>query len=139
MRKKRGKRRRPTAEQKAAAAERRKRIRAMVEKIAAMPESERQEILARVGTMPTCAGTALSDNNTILILMQLETASLVGGFRQWRAVGRRVEKGQKALSIWIPIKGKEEEEGDDDEEKKVRFRLGNVFDVSQTVLIEEAS
>lgn len=121
--------RQPTAEQKARAAERRAKFTAMVKQVAAMTDEQRAEILQRVGAILTCEGRALSPKNSCLLLLQLENVSMVGGFNQWIAAGRAVRKGEHGLSLWIPCQGKSESE---DEPGETYFRLGTVFDLSQT-------
>src|SRR4029453_14698039 len=95
----------------------------------------------RCGAVVTCEGRALSPFNTCLVLNQLPTASMVGGFRQWKDKGRCVKKGEHGLAIWIPTgkgeKGEEnapppEGEGIDDAPKRAGFIMGTVFDVIQT-------
>jgi hypothetical protein len=77
----------------------------------------------------------LSPKNTYLVLSQLKTATIVGGFDQWKRAGRVVSKGSKALGIWVPLKPRDASATPTpDEEKKptFRFTFGNVFDISQT-------
>ena len=79
----------------------------------------------------------LSPKNTYLVLTQLKTATIVGGFDQWKRAGRVVSKGSKALGIWVPLKPRATTTPTtptpDDEKKPVfRFTFGNVFDISQT-------
>lgn len=137
-------RRKPTPEQSAKAAERRDRFKALARTVAAMSEDQRAEIVARCGAVVTCEGRPLSFLNTCLILSQDARASVVGGFWQWKRAGRRVRKGESALSLWIPTAkgdaGASEPASADieapaDGEKKggrARFIIGTVFDVSQT-------
>lgn len=85
-----------------------------------------------------------SFNNTILILSQYPSASLIAGLHSWnRNFKRQVNKGSKAIKILAPynttIKTKEEsldENGNkiqiEVESKITKFRVVNVFDVSQT-------
>jgi hypothetical protein len=129
-------RRQPTEEQKQAAEERRSRLRELAKKVSAMSEEERNALLARIGRIPTAAATFLSPYNSCFVVSQLPVASQVGGFKQWQAAGRQVKKGEKALAIWIPVKGAENTDptAEDIEAKsdRQRFILGNVFDISQT-------
>lgn len=99
-----------------------------------MEEIERMKIVERVGAVPTCEGRALSPFNSCLILYQRPSASLVGGFQQWKRAGRAVRKGERGLGIWIPTAAKREGELDDSED--VRFLMGTVFDISQTDPLE---
>lgn len=77
-------------------------------------------------------------NNTLLIAMQMPTATRVASFRSWkRDFNRHVRKGERGIEILVPIlvMCRDEEEGQDaDEEHRrlVGFRVGHVFDVSQT-------
>lgn len=128
--------RQATPEQKAAAEERRARIKAICQKIAAMPKETREEIGLRLG-IRTTEGRSLSYYNQILLHHQREAVSIVGGFRQWREQGRKVKKGARALAIWIPTGAKEAPTataGDEAPEdvQGPRFICGNVFDISDT-------
>src|SRR4051812_49985945 len=96
----------PTAQQKAAAAERRTRFTELAKRVAALTDDERAALVARVGAVVTCEGRALSVHNSCLVLTQLPTASMVGGFRQWQAHGRSVRKGERGLCIWGPTSRK---------------------------------
>lgn len=86
-----------------------------------------------------------SINNSIMILMQKPDASNVASFQTWRSLGRPVKKGEKGIKILVPIPYKYKKEVDTKEldgngehikETKemqgTSFRVGNVFDVSQT-------
>jgi hypothetical protein len=70
------------------------------------------------------------------VLNQLKSATIVGGFGQWKRAGRVVSKGSKALGIWVPLKPRTSATTPDptpDEKKPTfRFTFGNVFDISQT-------
>lgn len=85
-----------------------------------------------------------SFNNTILIISQFPSASLIAGLHSWnRNFKRQVNKGSKAIKILAPynttIKTKEDSLDDhgnviqiEVESKITKFRVVNVFDVSQT-------
>src|SRR5215208_7043822 len=92
----------PTAQQKAAAAERRARFTELANRVAEMTDEERAALVAHLGAVVTCEGRALSVHNSCLVLTQFPTASMVGGFRQWKAHGRSVRKGEHGLMIWVP-------------------------------------
>ena len=88
--------------------------------------------------------------NTILIAMQMPTATHVASFRSWkRDFNRYVKKGERGIEILVPmlVKTHDENETQDDEERRrlVGFRVGHVFDVSQTdgeplpTLVDEVS
>ena len=84
----------------------------------------------------TIESKPLSPKNTYLVLNQLKSATIVGGFDQWKRAGRVVSKGSKALGIWVPLKPRTSATTPDptpDEKKPTfRFTFGNVFDISQT-------
>jgi hypothetical protein len=139
----------PTAQQKVAAAERRARFTALAQRVAEMSDDERAALVAHVGAVVTCEGRALSVHNSCLVLTQLPTASMVGGFRQWQAHGRRVKKGEHGLMIWVPTSRKDDAEPAptdgapatdaskvEGEGKRSGFVMGTVFDVSQTEVTE---
>lgn len=86
-----------------------------------------------------------SINNTILILMQRPESSRVASFQTWKKLGRQVTKGEKGIKVLVPIPYKYEKEIDTNqldsngnhikETKELSgtsFRVGNVFDISQT-------
>jgi len=128
--------RQPTEEQRAAARERRTRMRALARRIADMDEGQRQALVG--GGIATIEGHSLSVTNTCMILLQNPGATVVGGFQQWRNRGRCVRKGEKGLAIWFPIGNGAEAAADHpaDDAEGVRFGLGTVFDVAQTDAIE---
>ncbi len=82
-------------------------------------------------------------NNTMLIAMQMPEATRVASYRSWqRDFGRHVRRGERGIEILVPMVVKRKDadsEGvpQDDEEaterrKLVGFKVGHVFDVSQT-------
>ena len=85
-------------------------------------------------------------NNIHLLKMQNPNVSQVASFNKWKTdFERTVKKGSKALKIWVPYQVKTKisanqnelsfspTENEMDKEVTVtRFKLGNVFDVSQT-------
>lgn len=73
---------------------------------------------------------AYSFFNTLLILSQYPTATLVSGYRKWQELGRQVRKGEKGITILAPLIRKDK----DNPESKVLtgFRQVKVFDISQT-------
>lgn len=111
-----------------------------------MSDAGRAEIVMKAGAVVTCEGRALSEVNTMLLVMQHPGVSIVGGFRQWKKAGRYVMKGQKGRSIWIPrgsksdvpaLAGSEMSRRDiveaaDGDAGRCRFIAGTVFDISQT-------
>src|SRR5947209_6236320 len=104
-------RRTPTPEQKQKAAERRERFRALAAQVAELSEDERSALVMKVGAIVTCEGRALSAFNSCLVLSQLPTTSMVGGFWQWKDKGRAVKKGAQGLMIWIPTEKGDKGEG----------------------------
>lgn len=86
-------------------------------------------------------------NNIHLLKMQNPNVSRVASFNKWKAdFDRTVKKGSKALKIWVPYQVKTsipvhqkeldftpaENEMEQKEIIVTRFKLGNVFDISQT-------
>ena len=86
-------------------------------------------------------------NNIHLLKMQNHNVSQVASFNKWKTdFDRTVKKGSKALKIWVPYQVKTsipvhqkeldftpaENEMEQKEITVTRFKLGNVFDVSQT-------
>ena len=86
-------------------------------------------------------------NNIHLLKMQNPNVSQVASFNKWKTdFDRTVKKGSKALKIWVPYQVKtkisanqnelsfspSENEMEEKEVTVTRFKLGNVFDVSQT-------
>ena len=86
-------------------------------------------------------------NNIHFLKMQNPNVSQVASFNKWKTdFERTVKKGSKALKIWVPYQVKTKisanqnelsfspsENGMEEKEVTVtRFKLGNVFDVSQT-------
>ena len=77
-----------------------------------------------------------SFSNQLLILMQRPEATQVAGYQRWKALGRQVRLGEKAIHILAPIarKPKPEEVADMPEARQLfGFRLAYVFDVAQTM------
>lgn len=78
--------------------------------------------------------------NTMLIFMQREDARIVQGLKAWNQMGRKVNKGEKAIRILAPLISKKEVEVENEKgEKEIRqvnqvygYRFVNVFDVRQT-------
>ena len=86
-------------------------------------------------------------NNIHLLKMQNPNVTQVASFNKWKTdFERTVKKGSKALKIWVPYQVKtkipenqkelnfspSEKEMEQKEITVTRFKLGNVFDVSQT-------
>src|SRR5829696_5870697 len=66
--------------------------------------------------------------NQAYLLTQNPTVTDVRSFTEWKAAGRSVKKGEKALRVWVPKVREDPETGKVAE----RFILGPVFDISQT-------
>ena len=96
-----------------------------------LTDQQKQKLLDN-GVVTTIEGRVLSDYNTMLVYIQSPGATVVGGFNQWKQVGRQVRKGAAGLSIWIPTSKKNELEEDE-----TYFLTGTVFDISQTEPIME--
>ena len=124
-----------TPEQQAARQEKFNRMRELGRKIKAMAPDERAEIAAKLGAI-TIEGRPLSIYNSCFIWSQMETASVVGGYAQWKRSGRQVMKGEHGLSIWIPKANpkteSEAQQAEADAEDRPAFFLGTVFDITQT-------
>jgi len=83
-----------------------------------------------------------SPNNARLILMQCPHAEIIAGFNHWKAHGRTIRKGEKAIHIYAPMSVKTNEAILDPNDpdnldaatpvRKTIFKLVPVFDVSQT-------
>lgn len=52
----------------------------------------------------------LSMGNMLLAMIQLEEIAPVKTFNQWKAIGRTVKTGEKALSLWMPIQNTKKDE-----------------------------
>lgn len=77
--------------------------------------------------------TRWSGRNLTLIFGQCPEATNVSGFNQWLDAGRCVRKGETGIAIWCPCKKKAKA---GEEENDVYFRIGYVFDISQTDVLE---
>jgi hypothetical protein len=121
------KQRKLTPEQEAERAERKARQKELAREISAMSFSDRVRLCP--GGIKTIEGRTLSPFNSAFVLKQNSEATVVGGFHQWRAVGRMVRKGQHGLAIWVPI-GNRNDDGEVTE--RTGFVGGTVFDISQT-------
>lgn len=101
-----------------------------------MSADEREAMAARMGTVATVEGRALSLHNALLVYMQRPDATIVGGFRQWLAAGRSVRKGEHGVMIWAPGGERAAHEDADDVIDEAtsgpRFVMITVFDVAQT-------
>ena len=97
----------------------------MDERLASFLSSGRyKDVLLCMGNL-----SRYSLHNQLCILFQFPSASRVAGIRGWNRLGRRVRRGEKGIRIYQPI-FKKKEEGE--EGKALAFRVGCVFDLSQT-------
>ena len=105
-------------------------------KLAELTPAERQAFTDR-GIIATVEGRTLSLHNTYMVYIQCNgiIPSVVGGYRQWKAAGRQVIKGQHGMSILFPVGQKDQETGDILHAD--RFYAATIFDISQTEEIKE--
>ena len=78
-----------------------------------------------------------SPANIFMIVSQRPSASMVGGFRTWKAMGRQVRKGAKGIAIWAPVVHRTKTEDVETGEVEVLrrrsgFKICWVFDVADT-------
>lgn len=76
-----------------------------------------------------------SVNNCLLIAMQTQgQATAVMSYTGWKAIGRYPREGSHSIKILCPCPYKDKEKDETAEERPVRigFRIGHVFDISQT-------
>ncbi len=97
-----------------------------------------------------------SVNNSIGIMLQKPDASLVASYTKWQKLNRQVKKGEKGIVILCPVKYKKmiektklDEKGNPVLDKDgfrtktqtfqefIAFKIGFVFDKSQTVQLKE--
>jgi len=79
-------------------------------------------------------------SNVAPILSQRPDATQVAGYRTWQSLGRQVRRGESAIKIIVPMSIRQREKNDrphdqhqDAEEPvRLRFGIGNVFDIDQT-------
>ena len=107
--------------------DRKARTKEIMQKIAAMSDDERKALLRKIGIV-TIEGRRLSDYNQCFLYFQNPETTVVGGYKQWKAAGRQVRKGEHGMSIYIPC-GTKDEEGNIEANY---FWFATVFDVSQT-------
>lgn len=115
----------------------------LVKAFKALSDEQRAELVAKVGAIITVEAHPLSTKNTVMCIMQRldKPLSMVGGFHQWKSVNRKVKKGEAGMGIFFPCRPKKaadqeleiEVEGEGEEDSpKCRFRIGYVWDISQT-------
>ncbi len=130
-----------TPEQREKAEQRKESFRALLKRIAEMTDEQKAQLASKMLTVVNPDGHALSLHNTLLIAAQGGmTATIVGGFRQWLKQGRAVKKGEHGYQILFPREKKNgdqtEPAPDDTDKPEVRFLIGYVFDISQTMEVQ---
>lgn len=127
-----------TAEQIAAREARRTKFRGLAQQMAGLTDDGRKAMAEQMAGAVTVEGRSLSMGNACLLACQCPNATLVGGFRQWKAHGRSVRKGEHGLMIWAPVTGKSENGNGaapgpaELDAERPHFIMVTVFDVSQT-------
>ena len=89
-----------------------------------LKEGRYKDVLLLMGNL-----SSYSLTNQLYIFSQMPEATTVHGVRGWNKIGRFVKKGEKGIKILQPIHRKKEEK---EEERCLGFRVGYVFDLSQT-------
>ncbi len=72
-----------------------------------------------------------SFGNVALILFQRPDATHVAGYHTWLKLHRYVRRGEKGITIFVPMRKKEDPD-DPEDEGRLFFGTGTVFDISQT-------
>lgn len=93
-------------------------------------------------TMALIEKSGYSSRNASLVAMQMPGATDIAGYRDWQSRGRQVRKGETAIAILAPAGSfmvKDESDPDADGTERMRFRIARVFDVSQTMSLEEGA
>ena len=98
-------------------------------------------ILAALAALQTIEGRVLSEKNKVMLYLQAQTMGFtptkVGGFAQWRKVGRSVKVGAKGMQMCFPME-KTEEKDDGTTTKSVHFSWTTVWDETQTAPVGTA-
>ena len=79
-----------------------------------------------------------SFRNCILIMTQFPAATICANYVDWKKKGRQVKRGERGIMVRVPTPVKyktEKEDGTKEEHSIMRFKVGSVFDISQTVPI----
>lgn len=107
-----------------------------VERLTIHPEWA--DLLQAALEMPGEAGNTynrfrrLSIGNQVLLMMQ-GLYEPVNTYKGWKAMGRQVQKGSKAASIYVPMFRKEEDKNGEERERLSGFKLvPSMFGVSET-------
>lgn len=80
----------------------------LIERISKLSEEELQAIVSNE-VIITTDFHIISLKNTAIALAQRDKLSVLGGYSQWRSVGRQVKKGESAVWITAPIFEKDKE------------------------------
>ena len=76
-----------------------------------------------------------SFGNCILIMSQLPTATICASYADWKKRGRYVKRGEHGLMVRVPTPVKFKKmnaDGTEEEHSMLKFKVGAVFDISQT-------
>jgi hypothetical protein len=108
---------------------RKERMKDLLSQVAAMTDQQREELSKGVPIINP-DGRYLSPRNQMLLLLQIDSPTIVGGYKQWKQHGRQVRKGESGSLIFFPVGPKDKESGEIEDAE--RFYTGIVFDISQT-------
>lgn len=84
-----------------------------------------------------------SFRNQQMIRLQRPNATRCASYKTWQKVGRQVNKGEKSIKIWAPVKYQKtrtdkegnpvrNEKGEIEKDENLAFRVVSTFDVAQT-------
>ena len=109
----------------------RDKVRQLRARLAGLTDQEKQELTSR-GLIVNIEGRFLSLHNTYMIYLQSNgtTPSVVGGYRQWKAAGKHVKKGEHGLLIFFPA-GADRDQETGEVNSPEHYYTGTVFDISQ--------
>jgi len=114
---------------------------ALDELAAALDRGQSQQLITYLATMARFHRYSL--RNVVLIARQCPDATRIAGFQAWKAMGRFVRRGQRAIVILAPIVYRREARPEDAQRSEPRedgaeaqelrgFKAVHVFDISQT-------
>jgi len=106
----------------------------MARVISAMTDEQRAELAARTPVLKL-GGGMFTAHNQCMIAVQFPSATVCAGYRDWRAAGRAVRKGEHGQAIFVPAGGDKRidpETGEEQTAGATFFIIGTVFDISQT-------
>ncbi len=95
--------------------------------LSSMNEAQRQQFASKYGIV-SIEGHSYSLVNQCLIAFQRPTATVCGGYQQFKKAGRQVKQGEHGMVIFYPSARKNDETGEDD----INFFCATIFDISQT-------